>query len=534
MELNLGRLGHSLSDRLVVDREGGINTLHASDSCWAWFIRLIISWIWSPSGYSDENRRAVACVKTYLIDQLGAERLQRICSRYDINLTRMQEKGSPLLSRDLAKIITGIHDVKIEDIEDLIDTAKRGEDAWPEWIPEHLRAPLRDVDYAQQLDSATFAQVYHALADFRIEHTVKEIDEDSISGGAPTESMACFWHDAFLADRERMVLMEENSNDDFEAFVHNAIARIIPREMDVGMLIPAPNHPDGREQFYRVSGKVISGKGMVSYVLLPATEDTHLQPVRFYRGTMARPSAIDSSSTLITDLERNLGETAFQSGKIYEPYLKAALGPIPVVVGHSLGSTIAQKDAVHNTDIKEMYLFNGPGITKKEIDEFNQRMAQAESENILLHIRDSHTDHYSAVGQAHLGYNAPLDEEGDYDKVVIDYRKYYPTRNTPPSYAHVQVPHRENRFHGIEGGHTAAQVNELLHRSDLEASNECCRVSLGPIIAKIIELIRDFFRWLFGSRTYEQLGLHIGMYERGKWRVKHFRPEDLPYSNLVN
>jgi len=550
MYLNTGRIGPLLSDRLVIDNEEtGIRSIHADHSLWGWFMR-ILSWICSPSSYSDENRRTIACVKKYLVDQVGQDRLTRVCARYHMNLEKMEERGNPLLSRDLAKIMVGSQDVKIEDIEELIEISKKVAQLWPENIPFDLRTPLSQAQNSDGLDSSIFSRAYQELSTVCNFGNEPGSDEplinlpplcEKMSGSEPTEVTARYFYDPFLADRERLILSKENDGDSYETFIHNFVARIIGREMEVGMLIPAPKlrlpipdfAPEGnvnyidKHGFYRVSAKIVSGEGMVSYVLMPATADSGLKPIRFYRGTQARPAAIDASSTMITDMEKELGRTAFESGRIYDQPLKDALGVIPHAAGHSLGSTTLEYAMIENEDIREAYFYNGPGIPKTEVEKFNLRMLKEESLPVKFIIRETNTDLFSTVGQEHLGFQAP-------DKVEIDYFKIFLRAKTLVGHAHVQVPEREDRYYGIEGGHDSAKLDDILSRKNIShniiacTSNEALRQTIGPCIAAVIRFVRNFFRWICGARTLDQLGLQIGKFnENGKWAVTHQRPKDL-------
>ena len=76
------------------------------------------------------------------------------------------------------------------------------------------------------------------------------------------------------------------------------------RELDIGMLVPAPDSKEGSPQFYRVDGKLVTGKGMVSYWLVPAIKGTDLEPVRFDRGTAPRPGEIDGVDYFFVSNER--------------------------------------------------------------------------------------------------------------------------------------------------------------------------------------------------------------------------------------
>lgn len=539
MHLNVDRIGPVLSDRLVLDSKlVGIEGLHADHSLLGWILR-IISWIYSPCCYTSQNRRTIACVQKYLIGQIGQDRLNRVCSRYSMDLEAMKSSGDALLSRHVAKIMTGIKDVKIEDIEELIELANSNE-PWPETLDPDLREDLRGESNAKSLSSDQFAAAYKALSEMGRFAIVPSIKEVLMSGAEPTEFLACRFYDPFLADRERLSLSEENPNDSFGTFVHNFVVRIIGREMDVGMLIPAPKRSevigeDGDEnaiyshkpQFYRVSAKIISGEGMVSYVLSPTTDDSSLKTIRFFRGTSTRASAIDSASTMITDMEKDLGRSAFESGEIYEDKLKEVFGKITLAAGHSLGSTTLQYILVENGDIEEAWFFNGPGLPPEEVEKFNERMRLSD-QKLKLYIRDTNTDIFSTVGTHHLGYQAPL------DKVDVDYLKYFPRAKTLIGHAHVQVPDRENRFIGIQGFSERESIDVELNRKENPnrlifcTSNEALRQAIGPCIAAIIRFVRNIFRWICGSRTLEQRGIQYGTYNQaGKWTKFHVRPEDL-------
>lgn len=525
MELNTGRIGSCLSDRIVVEsspEQSGL-TLRATNSLCDW-LRRIVSWIYSPHIYSDENRKTVSCFKKYLTDQLGNQRFKRICRRYQIDIDSIEKKGNPLLSRDIAKIKTGIEDVQVEDIEEIIKMAKN-DAICPQWLKNNskLRSILRKASTSEGLSRKDFALVYETLQKV-LSDEVSLPHIEKIRGGRPTQMLARFFFDRFLADRERLILQRENSRNRSANFVHHFSVRVMRRELDVGMLIPAPKSKGGEPQFYRVGGKLITGEGMVSYWLIPATKKTDLEPVRFYRGTTTHVAEIDASSTIITDLEKNIGERAWNSGQKYAPLIKILLPKTPKIAGHSLGSILAQYDLIDNPDIRKAYLYNGPGISESQVEAFNMRMRKANTNKVELIIRDCHKDSYSAFGRVHLGYKAPR------DKVSIKYRKYYPLRTSARTgRIHTTVWELEGEVFGIEGGHNLQKLDALLHHKELNFYLVWMRETFGPCFGRVIRFARDFFRSCFGSRALEQRGLQIGRFkrdswwEREKWTVQHIR-----------
>lgn len=489
MQLNINRF---FSDRLVFDQSVP-GKLRVTNSFWDW-VKRIISWIWSPASYSDENRRTIACFKKCVIESMGPERLKRICSRYSLDFEAMEKKGNPLLSRDVAKVVVGARNVSVEDVNGFINRVHE--------------AGLPDPRFAgnnfQSLDSETLAGVVQGLSRpfgdfFQVPDITKRIS------GRPTEWLSRFFYDPFLADRERIQIMKENPTDVFEVFMHNMVARAIKREMDVGTLVPAPNHPSGRPQFYYVSAKIVTGEGMVSYIFHPATRDTNLEPIRLFRGTSARNSEIDGVSTVITDLERDLGRSAYESGLIYEPIIAEKMARPTIEGGHSLGSTLVQYRAANLDHIRKAYLFCGPGLPEEEVEKFN-----AKNPNMDLIIHLAHHDRWSSLGQIQLGYKAP-------SNVRIAYLRAIGKGPSP----HVDIWVKEGGKYILKTGHTAEERDG--HFFNKYCAQERIRSTAGPVISCALRTLRNVCRRVFSNRADTERGLKIGHMQGGRWQVDHFR-----------
>lgn len=492
MQLDASRF---FSDRVVFD-PALADKLQVTSTFWDWCMR-IISWIWSPASYSDENRRTIACFKNYLVDALGPERLQRICTRYSLDFNKLENEGNPLLSRDVAKIVVGAKSVSVEDINEHILKRQAAGD------------PLfAGKNSFLDLDSRTLAEVQHTLSKPFGDHWQVEGIVGKISG-RPTEWLSRVYFDPFLADRERLQLVEDHPTDKFESFIHNMVARVIKREMNVGTLIPAPNHPDGRKQFYYVSARVVSGKGMVSYLFHPATNDTNLEPIRLFRGTSARNSELDALSTVITDLEKDLGRTAHESGLIYDETIRQKLVEPKIEGGHSMGATVAQYRVANLDHIKEAFLFCGPGLPEKEVEKFNQKNRPVHL--VIRHVKDD----WHSVGDAHLGYKAP-------PNVHVDFLRYHGPKKNDGQNPHVTIWSKEPYLYGVEGGLTPEARDEELYHKD--RFTERARSFLGPIVAYFLHLIRTLVRTFMDTRTHLEKGLKIGTMQQGRWRVEHFQP----------
>ncbi len=511
VELNINRF---FSDRLVMKDHGKVQI----DNSFCSKLLRVFSWIYSPKAYTAENRKTVQCFKKYLLHTLGHKRATTLCNRYSINLEEMEREGSPLLSRHVAKIAIGVRDVSIEDINDLIDKAKSGK-KWPSKLPADLKKKLESAQTFLDLDANTFAETRKALSEV-CKWKIPRITAP-LQGGRATEYFARIFFDPFLADRERLQLVEEHHKDNYETFVHNTVVRVIKRELEVGMLIPAPNSADERAQFYYVAGKLITNEGMVSYILVPATKDTQLEPIRLFRGSAFRAGEIDAISTIATDLEENLGSMGHQSSRLYEPIIESLL-PTQTIAGHSLGSTHAQYHLANDVQnrVTKGYFFNGPGLPETEVEKFNQRMESSPHHHVHLIVRRAAKDKACLVGKQHIGLNAP-------ENVTVDHLKYHPpSKSVPNATPHVFLWGRaRNVFFGIEGGNG---ILHELHHDRHKDSSEGLRSTLGPPISYLIRKIRNFFRSFVQTRAVIHQGLEMGWVEKGGWHKMHITPDRVP------
>ena len=517
MSYSLGRIGPYLSDRILIapSKKGGF-TIRRADSLWDWMIR-IISWIYAPASYTEENRRTIQCFQRMLAP-VGQERLQRICNRYNIDLAEMEKKGSPLLSRTIAKISVGLADGQTVDFEKAIAKCKL-----PHSVPifsEELDAALQAVSCAEELSASNFAKLYDALSSPSKSFPLPNMPE--IKGSCPTECLAWFSFDQFLADRERLGLQALHPKMNMDAFTRNVCLRVMRRLAPVGALMPAPRRPDGTRQFYRIASRTITGKGFVSYVYVPATRDTNLKTIQFYRGTSTTPGEVDAFSSIITDLEEQIGKTAWKSSKLYRPF-KVFLPPVEIVAGHSLGAVLASRDMVKNRVIQKGVFLSGPGgLTSKKIAQFNERMRQELSAPVTVEIDDANGDFLSAMGGLHLGFQAP-------EKVKILFRHFGASKKVNRLSVHTMIWDSQ-KYCGIEGGHSTERMDAYLNRKS-RVSLDWIRESIGPYLVKIFQMIRDFCRWAICSRTLALQGLQIGTYEKGpdglRWKVRNIKPHQV-------
>jgi len=353
-----------INDRLVFDQN---TLLRVANSFWNFILSLFYV---APKNYTDQNKRTIKCFKKYLIDRIGKNRLDRVLSKMSIDLDRLEKKGYYLSSKVVAKILVGFKDVNILDIQEAIDIVHSDKTAFSHLDPAILKK-LKRVKRPEQLDLETFDKVYRALAT-PIENITTKPIEGKISG-KPTKFLARIIYDYYLSVKERLQLCETNHLLRLEGFYEKLSKVLVNRVMDVGVIIRAPNDQNNKPRYFRVAARLVTANGNISYVLIPATNDTKgLEKIRVTRGSGLKLANVDMLSYYVTDTERDIGKSPFESGKKYEKYF-SRLGKISTEMGHSAGGAITQHRAALYRKIKKVYLYNSPGVSKRVIKKFNKR-----------------------------------------------------------------------------------------------------------------------------------------------------------------
>lgn len=445
--------------------------------------------------YAEENRRALACFQAQAANRLGGARLARICARYGLDFEKKKTEGSPLYARDVAKIAIGARDVAVEDIEEEL-----GRESSPRAFGD--------------LNAEELSQIRGRLS-AALEADCKVPPIAGMLAGCASDWFARIRFDRFVADRERLQLCEPQIPGDLlersmNVFVDNLAARVIKRDMELGTLVPAPRRADGVMQFYYAAAKLVTGQGMVSYIFLPATSDTHLPPLRCFRGSSFRFGETDSLSTMATDLEKDLGRLAYTSSLPYEPLIQRLFPQVSVEAGHSLGATLVQYRLANMDHIRLAYLCNGPGVPLSEALRFNANMRSHPNRQVQLVIHKATRDPIAKTGEIHLGWRAP-------ENVDIEFLKYHSLACA--GHPHVFVWGLEpSAKYGIEGVMRPQLEAECDHRNE---PLERIRRLFGAWISRILLLIRDLFRFLFPQYA-PRSGLEAGLFENGRFRIRFY------------
>lgn len=495
--LSLG-WGGFFSDRIVASSQLGSSQFQV---CNSWASRLFFH----TTTYQEENRRTVEAFKSYLVERLGEHRLRRLCTRVGVDLDEKIRCSEALFSADIAKVVVGAQDVTIQDMEGALLGVQRGE-SWVSFLPSSLRSELVHERRFLYLSPDLFSRLRSALSTvFSSQWKVERIQR-KITGKA-TETLANFFHDPFLARRERLQLGEGLPLLGRKAFYEILAKRVIKKEMEVGDLVPAYRNETG-SCFFRVAARLITAEGLISYTLVPATYRMPLSSIRLFRGSSFHPSHLDALSCLVTDLETDFGRSAYESGRVFERHLRE-VAPVSVEIGHSLGGTIVQYRASEDPSrLQELFLFNSPGVSREAVERF-----RVHNPCISLIIRESKHDSLQRLGAYLLGYQAPMHVRIDYLKCRMVDR----LRDTGP-----------HSFFISELSNPVIKSNYTREKLDRKFDHlrkgkwEKIRRIIGPyLLSPLFAAIKAISRAIFGARCETMEGLsRERLTERG-YLVQH-------------
>lgn len=366
------------------------------------WMKALLPFLKSPARTRGSNRQQVREFRTLMEEAIGPRRLTRICRKYRMDFNRMVRLGLPLTERHFAQLMAGLSDVLVEDVEELFNALKHiNENASDEW--RALATAVEGADNVTQLGIAQFQQLVAWLSPIgkAALKTTKEIDSE------PTRRTALLFHDGLLMDVERLVLNQEaESLHSRHAYYELLCKGFAYREMVLGTLIPMAMSSGRGIAYYKVTTAIITGEGMVAYGLMPATDSMaqELDPILLFRGSSFRPSGLDALSTYITDLELELGRSAYHSGHDnLAALLEQLKGRSVLAMGHSLGGSLAQWfTAEYPEYVKELISFNAPGVPKVIAEQFAEKMQSADgTPKVTIYRTDG--DLISSTGDKHLG-----------------------------------------------------------------------------------------------------------------------------------
>ncbi|MFA6118931.1 MAG: hypothetical protein WCT85_06075 [Parachlamydiales bacterium] len=498
--------GSFFNDRLVFDQSP---VLRISNSIWNYILSIFHL---APKSYSEENIKTIQCFKKYLIDLVGNNRLDRACVKVEVDLNRLEKKAASLSSKHVVRILVALKDVSFHDMQEVIDGIKQGKKF--SCLDDTMTAALKKVSKPSQLNAKNFDLIYMMLRNPTRNRLTYAPIRGIISGG-PTTLLSQIFFDYYLSIKERLQLCTKNHLLNQEGFYEKLCKSIVSRFLVVGTIIPAYNDKDNHPQYYRVAARIVTGKGAISYILLPATDDTKgLEKIRVNKGSGFKPANIDALSYWITDFEKDIAKRAFLSAEKYERFL-SIFGQIATEMGHSIGGAISQYRAAKHLKITKLFCFNSPGVPKRIVDLFNKRENQFEL--VIRRGKSNTSDIVDRSGPYHLGYGARNNIHINYITFIITGRKLQILKKIHP---HNIVFSEHSKSLSLSGGDYSF---DNLSRSYVESIRWLIG---GHLLSPLCIAIQKITRKFFISYAEYLKGLDIEDIQESRFVVRHVSQKD--------
>jgi pimeloyl-ACP methyl ester carboxylesterase len=347
--------------------------------------QLDLPWCFSAKAKA-QNTQSWEIFRQSLIDTIGQQKFDWICHRYrsQLNFTRMEKTGQAMLPKHVELFSTGASQVLGRDIK------------------------FRFPEKIKTLSRSQLTERMRQIQPFPIVGTYK--DPVSIFG-CPGSTLAYFFHDKVLMDKEKQLLFLDLGRLSFSAWQERLTKVIVNRELLEGQLVPAPGH-DGHIDYYKVYKKISTGDGLVAYAFRPAANNSTLQPMLVFRSSQWAFSNEDAFETYLNDAQANVGEMGWKaSSSIFGQLMTDAHfrrnNEKISVAGFSLGGAHAQHFLANHADnVARAVFYNNPSVDEGTAERFAERMKQVprrtEPLNIqIFRMRGDFCDH---VGGKHLGW----------------------------------------------------------------------------------------------------------------------------------
>ncbi|MBS3904701.1 MAG: hypothetical protein KGZ39_05190 [Simkania sp.] len=290
--------------------------------------------------------------------QFGVNKVKHIFTRYGINTQTMIQQARPLLAKHVHMLEVGVSCVHREDLDRYAGSARNSSLLAPsriqQLIHKHIPVPCNRLN----------------VAPFQL-------------SGTPTSTKAFFFHDPHLMDQEMQLLFSDIGNLPHRyAYLERLCKGIIPRELPVGMLVPAPD-PSGHKgalDYYEIYDVITTGDGLVAYAFKPLSKSSRLQPMILFRGSPYHLSGNDVLETWLNNMQKNIGWLGYQSSrgklaKLAHDTDFCGKNQRITVGGFSLGGAFAQLfTADHPERIAEAIFFNDPSIDAETADMFSAKI----------------------------------------------------------------------------------------------------------------------------------------------------------------
>jgi hypothetical protein len=334
----------------------------------------------------EQNRRTWKVFRESLVGTIGQQKFDWICQRYRsrINFTYLEQSGRALRPEHVELFSIGASQLLSRDIKNR--------------FPNKLKTITR----AQLQEKIRSVQPFSIVGSYK--------DPVRISG-SPGTYLAYFFHDKILMDKEKQLLFSDLERLSFPAWTERFAKVIVNRELIEGQLIPAPGQ-DGRIDYYKVHRKVATGDGLVSYALKPATVDSTLKPMIFFRPSQWAFANEDAFETYLNDVQPHVGELGWNAAinrfeqLMQDPHFRRNNEKISIA-GYSLGGAHAQRFLeAHYENVAHAVFYNDPSVDNETAERFAQNInrMQRRPEPLNIQIFRTKGDFCHYVGDKHIGW----------------------------------------------------------------------------------------------------------------------------------
>lgn len=352
--------------------------------------------------FTDVEGRTWSAYLTAAKDLHGAKKIEELLEKYKIDTS-----NTALNLKQVIDIEKGASILKVEEIAKKV-----------------FSGPVTDLTDQEISDVITTN-----FPNFTFPKVAKEITS------TPSWLTALVRHNRMLMDQEIRQLLDrldvENNQDAADELL---VKGLIPRELDLGTVFKFPIN-EITSCYYFVYAEIMTGDGAVVYGFKPLSDHSDALPIIACRGTLFYPSGLDAISTIINDLETNIGASAYESAKkeidelISDPNFRKQ-DQLLLLKGFSLGGALCEEIACDNPHlIGGMSLFSPLGIKYDRVKSF-ANWVNAQDENYELTI-----SHHRVAGDCcdHLG-DALLGLGIEHKNVNVSLTYVYPYSclNIPP------------------------------------------------------------------------------------------------------
>lgn len=502
----------------------------------------------------NENRATLKRYYDELVEEWGEARITRALKRYNIDMDRMKRNGETLTPAHVNKITLGLADYHREDLISAwhrLTAFSEGKLAYHAIPRQELRKLERELKISFDTGPQAVAQLLQAKIGVYKEASFKRLPEKlkafvrniafvderelelmfqgcriegPVNGGPPTE-FDNWVHRNEVVDKERLQLYKKIMThhpkipeDKLEIFYDEILAKaMVKKEMPEDVYMPTPwKHisSDGTEagmKWYEVKKRIVTGRAKFAYYL----EGHRLKDRLVYRSTSSSPSALDSFTTVLTDLypfaPPGYKWKRYGQNEEREILFKNKERPLRLV-GHSLGGSHVQLFLMnfikqHNVIVNDLpdrdiecVTFDSPLIKKNAARTFSYWLDQPENK---LRAKRISIEHYSSKGDpvSFLG-DVPLGWKCD--RSTLKNFKFVSLSSKNPDHPEMKLHPHNRRYYSARPGvdFIEKEMNvDQYHRENwrfVEVIRRIVGLFLYPVILVFGFLKRFFFGWRGG------------------------------------